>query len=174
MPTFSRGLVLYLENASNTSVHMHSCLLSDVPRQGTCPHSQEVWFSTSERCLTSGSLHRTRRDKEPHMLPVITVKLPFITLFHPHRLRIPRSFPKDPKIAGTTKQDQFSKLKYPLKQGKILDQIFHYPPPDSQTSRHEYHEKEEKEKEEEMCMTPGAQCQVLSKGALYLCDVTQT
>ena len=31
-----------------------------------------------ERYLTSGSLHRTRPDKGPHMLPVITVKLSFI------------------------------------------------------------------------------------------------
>ena len=32
----------------------------------------------SERYLTSGSLHSTRQDKRPHMLPVITVKLSFI------------------------------------------------------------------------------------------------
>jgi hypothetical protein len=42
--------------------------------------------SPSEGYLTPGSLHRTCQDKGSHMLPVITVKQPFITQFHPHHL----------------------------------------------------------------------------------------
>ncbi len=53
-------------------------------------------ITATERYLTSGSLHRTRQDKGSHMLTVITVKLPFITQFHPHHLlNHTGSFPQD-------------------------------------------------------------------------------
>ena len=83
----------------------------------------------SERYLTSGSLHRTRQDKGPHMLTVITVKLSFITQFHPHHLVIPRLFPKDPQNNWGPQNNKIGislvELKYPLKTREDLDQIFH-------------------------------------------------
>ena len=77
-----------------------------------------------ERYLTSGSLHRTRQDKGPHMLPVITVKLSFILpQIHPHHLPISRFFPKDPQNSWGPQNNKIGislvHLKYPLKHEKI-------------------------------------------------------
>ena len=108
-----------------------------------------------ERYLTSGSIHRTRQDKRPHKLSVITVKLLFITEFHPHHLDIPGSFPKDPKITGTIKQGLvLCKLKYSLKQEKIWTRSSTNPLqirrcPDTNTT------KRKREKEEKMFVVPG-------------------
>ena len=63
------------------------------------------------------------------MLPVITVKLPFITQFHPHHLLhhqvLSLGFP--PKATGIS----LVQTKISFKTREDLDQIFHYPPPDS-------------------------------------------
>ena len=99
--------------------------------------SLRTWFREnkrsrlpSERYLTSGTLHRTRQDKEPHMLPVITVKLSFITQFHPHHLDISRFFPKDPQNRWGPQNNKIGislvQLKYPLKTREDLDQIFQH------------------------------------------------
>ena len=86
-------------------------------------------LTQSGRYLTSGSLHRTRQDKGTHMLSVITVKLSFITQFHPHHLDIPRFFPKDPQNNWGPQNNKIGislvELKYPLKTREDLDQIFH-------------------------------------------------
>jgi hypothetical protein len=89
---------------------------------------------------TSGSLHRTHQDKGPHMLPVITVKLPFIIQFHPHHLRITSFFPSrsqniwDHKIGlvqyqlkGLLNQEKiWSKTNDKKKKNKMVNTLYPY------------------------------------------------
>ena len=43
---YSNASVHIVKYIKYISTHTYSCVLSAVPRKGTCPHCQEFWFST--------------------------------------------------------------------------------------------------------------------------------